>query len=231
MAVQAGCFAWRSNRTSARASPAVRTLLALAPALECVVAVQPLSVSRRMLLAQPVLGAAAAVTAPLAAAPAKAPPPATLQLFTDPDMNFQASFALGETAYGAGEAGEILATANRINAAGATYQSFYDEFTATAERLAKRAEDILNAGYHASARSASCEQPNTITRRCSLCLAPARRITRKTLFRLMQRNWNVATLLFDPVPNPSASPTNRSPSPVTSSPRPSAPVRARPSSS
>ena len=155
-----------------------------------------------MLLAQPVLGAAAAVTAPLAAAPAKAPPPATLQLFTDPDMNFQASFALGETAYGAGEAGEILATANRINAAGATYQSFYDEFTATAERLAKRAEDILNAGYHASARSAFLRAAQYYNQALFFVLGTSTPDHEEDVFRLMQRNWNVATLLFDPVPEP-----------------------------
>jgi hypothetical protein len=46
-------------------------------------------------------------------------------------------FALGESTYAAGEVGEVLATVDAINAAGATYQTFFDGFMDLAQRLDK----------------------------------------------------------------------------------------------
>lgn len=61
----------------------------------------------------------AALAGTVATSAARASPVRAFRLFPDPAMDFGVSFALGETAYGAGEAGEILATVNAINRASA----------------------------------------------------------------------------------------------------------------
>ena len=138
-------------------------------------------------------GAQAAVEA--AANPA---PTTGLRLFAAPDMNFEALFALGETAYGAGEAGEILATVNAINAAGASYQTFYDGFMNTARSVGKIAADALAAGYPASARSAYLRSAQYYDQALFFVLGTSTPQMEENVYRLMQRQWNAATQLFDP---------------------------------
>jgi hypothetical protein len=63
------------------------------------------------------------------AAAATLPP---FQLFAQSDLNFETLFTLGSAGYGCSEVGEIVTTVNRINAAGASYQTYYDGFMAMA---------------------------------------------------------------------------------------------------
>jgi hypothetical protein len=105
--------------------------------------------TRRTLLATTVLGAGSALGLGACAAPTSrgssaastpAPPAAHgCRLFAQPDLDFAASFGLGEAAYGCSEVGEVLATVERINAAGASYETFVDGFSALARRLTARA--------------------------------------------------------------------------------------------
>ena len=165
------------------------------------------SLSRRSMLARSglasgaLLAAAAGgagaqtVTAPTATAPATTAP---FRLFAAPDMNFSAAFALGETAYGAGEAGEILATVNAINAAGASHQAFYDGFIAAAGRVGAIAADALAAGHRASARSAFLRSAQYYNQALFFVLGTGTPDREAAIYALMQRQWNAATQLFDP---------------------------------
>jgi len=165
------------------------------------------SLSRRSLLGRSALGGGAAVAAAsgmagaraiAAEAPAAPAPPAGFRLFAAPDMNFEALFALGETAYGAGEAGEILATVNAINAAGASYQAFYDGFTNAARTVAKVAADARAAGYLASARSAHLRSAQYYDQALFFVLGTRTPQAEESVYQLMQQQWDAATRLFDP---------------------------------
>jgi hypothetical protein len=69
----------------------------------------------------------AAASTSTTVAPGTPPTSGPLPLFAAPDLNLEALFALAGASYGAGEVGEVVATARRINAAGASYQTYFDE--------------------------------------------------------------------------------------------------------
>jgi hypothetical protein len=101
--------------------------------------------------------AGAAALAPMAALGASAPPTRgagrdAFRFFAADDLNFEALFAIGEAAYGPGEAGEVLATINATNAAGAAYQSFCDAFVALAGQVAGFAAAALAGGVRLAHR-------------------------------------------------------------------------------
>ncbi|MFF2041486.1 alpha/beta fold hydrolase [Kitasatospora sp. NPDC058170] len=70
----------------------------------------------------------------------------------DPQFWFETLRALGHAAYGGAEAGEVLATAERITAG--DYDSWYDEWSATAAHTAETAATALAAGHPVTARDA-----------------------------------------------------------------------------
>ncbi|GHS88389.1 dipeptidyl aminopeptidase [Actinomycetota bacterium] len=73
-------------------------------------------------------------------------------LFTDdPQFWYETQRALGHSAYGGAEVGEVLATAARITAG--DYDSWHDEWTATADRVAAEAEEAARRGHHTTAAS------------------------------------------------------------------------------
>ena len=164
--------------------------------------------SRRSLFGRSTLagGAALAIArggAGMQAVAADAPattttPPTSFQLFAAADMNFEALFALGETAYGAGEAGEILATVNAINAAGASYQTFYDGFAGAAQIVGKIAADASAARRRASARAAYLRSAQYYDQAPFFVLGTSTPDREETVYQLMQQQWNAATQLFDP---------------------------------
>jgi hypothetical protein len=96
------------------------------------------------------LGGAARALASGGAAATQPP----FRLFAQEDMNFETLFALGSAGYGCSEVGEVVTTVNRINAQGATYQTYYDGFLAMARSVEAIADRELRAGHTASARSA-----------------------------------------------------------------------------
>jgi alpha-beta hydrolase superfamily lysophospholipase len=70
-----------------------------------------------------------------------------------PDDNsfwYETLRVLGHTAYGGADIGEVLTTAQAITAG--DYDSWYDEWLATADRVAAEAEKALAAGHLVSAR-------------------------------------------------------------------------------
>ncbi|MGA8114814.1 MAG: alpha/beta hydrolase, partial [Actinocatenispora sp.] len=120
------------------------------------------------------------------------------QLFAQEDLNFQTLLTLGSTGYGSAEVGEIVATTNRINARGATYQNYFDEFRATAARLAHLADEELKAGHLVSARSAYLRAASYYDDCLFFVLGTDQRAHEADVYRVMQRNWNRAAQLFDP---------------------------------
>ncbi|MCV7213729.1 alpha/beta hydrolase [Mycobacterium crocinum] len=68
----------------------------------------------------------------------------------DTSFWFETLRVLGATAYGGADIGEVLTTAQAITAG--DYDSWYDEWLATADRVAAEAEKALAAGHFVSAR-------------------------------------------------------------------------------
>ncbi|MBN2025229.1 MAG: alpha/beta hydrolase [Actinobacteria bacterium] len=73
-------------------------------------------------------------------------------VFSDPELQFQLTRALGDTAYGGADVGECLSTAERI--VEGDVDSWYAEWYETAERILSLAETSLAAGHEVSAREA-----------------------------------------------------------------------------
>ena len=63
---------------------------------------------------------------------------------------FESKRAFGASSYGGSEFGEVLATTQRI--VSGDFDSWYDEWNATAERIAKEATAQLARGHRVSAR-------------------------------------------------------------------------------
>jgi hypothetical protein len=63
---------------------------------------------------------------------------------------FEAKRAFGAASYGSSEFGEVMASLNRITSG--DYESWYNEWNATAERISAEADAQLAAGHRVSAR-------------------------------------------------------------------------------
>jgi hypothetical protein len=134
-----------------------------------------------------------------ASASARVPNPAKgVVLFKNADFNFQSLFALGGVAAGAGEIGEIIATANEINARGLSYDTYVDQFLATARRVGGIADEALKAGHRVSARSAYLRSAQYYDQALFFVLGTKRPGREEAVYNAMQRQWSRAARLFDP---------------------------------
>jgi pimeloyl-ACP methyl ester carboxylesterase len=68
----------------------------------------------------------------------------------DPQFWYETQRILGHTAYGGADTGEVLSTAQRI--VSGDYDSWYEEWLGTADRVSAEAEHSLERGYLISAR-------------------------------------------------------------------------------
>jgi dienelactone hydrolase len=82
-----------------------------------------------------------------------APTSGPLTLLTPTELNFNALLALGGTAHQTAEIGEMVATIERVNAAGVSYQTYVDEFMARGDQLAAEAKMAEDGGHLVTARS------------------------------------------------------------------------------
>jgi dienelactone hydrolase len=164
--------------------------------------------SRRSLLRAGVIGGAAtallaAGTGASAAAAADAPSAASAasqpqNLFTLPDLDFDTLFAFGTIGYGCAEFGELVVAVNQVNAAGASYQTYYDTFLALAQRTGAQAGQELAAGHTASARGAFLRAASYYDLCLYFILGTSARGQEADAYADMQRCWQRASQLFDP---------------------------------
>ncbi len=161
---------------------------------------QRAGLGRRAVLRTGVVGGGAAMAVGAAggfgkAAAATQPP---FQLFAQSDLNFETLFTLGSAGYGCSEVGEVVATVNRINAGGASYQTYYDSFMAMARGVDALAGRELDAGHTASARSAFLRAASYYDASLFFVLGTTSRALEANVYADMQRCWDLATQLFDP---------------------------------
>jgi hypothetical protein len=158
---------------------------------------RPVDFTRRRLLT-----AAAAITPTTLVSARDGPREAryrdALRFFAAEDLNFEVLFAIGESAYGAGEAGETLATVNAINAAGASYQNFYELFCSLAERLGAFADRAIAGGDWASARSAYLRSAQYEDQALFFVLGTRTPNEEAKIYRRMETQWANAARLFSP---------------------------------
>jgi dienelactone hydrolase len=158
--------------------------------------------SRRSLLRTGLIGGGATLLAAGGTAQAwaaTAAAPRQLQnLFTLTDLDFDTLFAFGGTGYGSAEFGELLTAVNAVNAAGASYQTYYGTFLALAERTGALAGQELAAGHKASARSAYLRAASYYDLCLYFVLGTTARAQEAAAYAAMQRCWQQASQLFDP---------------------------------
>jgi dienelactone hydrolase len=165
----------------------------------------PIGVRRRELLRMSALGGGAAALggfvfgsgASALAAPAPNPLKGNL-LFKDQSINFEALFAMGGVASGAGEVGEIIATVNAINAQGLSYQTYFDNFIATAQRVGRIADESLKGGHRVSARQAYLRSAQYYDQALFFVLGTRTPGHERDVYAAMQRQFNRAARLFEP---------------------------------
>jgi Esterase FrsA-like len=124
------------------------------------------------------------------------------ELFSQQDLNFETLFTLGSTAYGAAEVGEVVTTVNEINRRDASYQNYFDLFSALAQRTVDLAESQLRSGYKASARSAYLRGAAYYDCCLFFVLGTRQRAQEASVYARMQYSWNQAAMLFDPAFQP-----------------------------
>ena len=95
----------------------------------------------------------------------------------DPAFWFETLRCLSHVADGGADVGECLSTAVRI--VEGDYDSWHDEWLATADRVAREAELGLGRGHRVSARGALLRPPTTTVRPSSSCM-PTRTIPAST---------------------------------------------------
>lgn len=136
-------------------------------------------------------GTARAATAATGTAPVQ-------DLFTLPDLDFDTLFAFGGIGYGSAEFGELVTAVNAINAAGASYQAYYDTFLALADRTSALASEDLKSGRTASARGGYLRAASYYDLCLYFILATSQRAQEAAAYTAMQRCWQAASQLFDP---------------------------------
>jgi dienelactone hydrolase len=134
----------------------------------------------------------------LAAATSPAVPQPMQNLFTLPDLDFETLFAFGSTGYGCAEFGELVTAVNQVNAAGASYETYYEAFWALARRIETLAGLDLAAGHTASARGAYLRAASYYDMCLYFILGTAARAQEAGAYAAMQNCWQQASQLFDP---------------------------------
>jgi dienelactone hydrolase len=119
-------------------------------------------------------------------------------LFTLSDLDFETLFAFGGIAYGCAEFGELVTVVNQINAAGASYQAYYDSFWALAQRTNALADAGVAAGRTASARSAYLRASTYYDMCLYFILSTTAAAQEADAYAACQRCWQAASQLFDP---------------------------------
>jgi hypothetical protein len=151
------------------------------------------------LLAAGTLGAVGTVGTAKASASEQAAASSQIQsLFTLSDLDFDTLFAFGGTGYGSAEFGELAVAVNAINTAGASYQGYYDTFSALAQATATQAHQDLAAGHTTSARSGYLRAASYYDLCLYFILATSQRAQEADAYAVMQRCWSAACQLFDP---------------------------------
>jgi pimeloyl-ACP methyl ester carboxylesterase len=158
-------------------------------------------VGRRAVLRAAALGAGGSIALSACAAPARPAPAGPVpgfRLFAEPELDFEASFALGAAAYGAAEVGEVLTVVERIRGRGAAYETFVDGFLMLARRVATEGDAALARGRRATARSAALRAAQYGKQALFFVLGTVRRADEPRLYGLMQAQWDRAAGLFTP---------------------------------
>jgi hypothetical protein len=120
------------------------------------------------------------------------------ELFAQQDLNFETLFTLGSAGYGAAEVGEVVTTINEINRRGASYQNYFDLFSALAQRTVALAGNQLGSGYKVSARSAYLRGAAYYDCCLFFVLGTRQRAQEASVYARMQHSWNQAAMLFEP---------------------------------
>lgn len=122
------------------------------------------------------------------------------------DLNFETLFAYGESAYGAGEVGEVAATVALVQADMAAagrkaipaYDSYVARFEALANRLAKEAAADQAAGRTITARAKHLRSASYYNCVLFFILGTRTPAREGELYRAMQAQWSAAAALLTP---------------------------------
>jgi dienelactone hydrolase len=136
--------------------------------------------------------------AALSAATLPAPSQPMQDLFTLADLDFETLFVFGSIGYGCAEFGELVTAVNQVNAAGASYQTYYAAFWSLARRIEVLADRELAARHVTSARGAYLRAASYYDMCLYFILGTTARAQEGAAYAAMQNCWQQASQLFDP---------------------------------
>jgi hypothetical protein len=113
------------------------------------------------------------------------------------DLDFETLFAFGSIGYGCAEFGELATAVNQVNAAGASFQTYYGVFLALAQSTGAQADQELAAGHLVSARSAYLRAATYYDMCLYFILGTTARAQEAGAYAVMERCWQQASALFD----------------------------------
>jgi len=124
-----------------------------------------------------------------------------IQIFDDDGINFQMLFALGATATGMAQYGEVATVIDAVLAAGSTYDAVFDEFTRMSRQLAAKAEANRDANRRVTARQQFLRAARYLTPPLYFVLGTSNpsKQRQSAAYRELQELWNAAAALFDPI--------------------------------
>ncbi len=135
------------------------------------------------------------------------PVPTLLPFPQQADLNFQTLFQISESAYGAGELGEVSAMVElvqqQIESGGPdtlpAFQQYVDALHALGATLADEAAAALTAGHRASARSRYLRSASYYSAALFFVLGTDSPSSEESVYDAMQASWHAAATLMEPV--------------------------------
>ena len=114
------------------------------------------------------------------------------------ELNFNALLALGGATHGTSEIGEMVATVERINTAGASYQTYFDEFMARGDQLAAEAKEAEDGGHTVSARDKHRRASQYYNQGLFFVLGTSDPAREPEIYAQVEAQWDASTQLEAP---------------------------------
>lgn len=140
---------------------------------------------------------AAGTVPPTTAVPPGGAAPA-VQLFSDASFNYDALGALGSSAYGLAEVGEVLTITNTVNGAGASYQTYTDTFLAWGDRMANQAIEAGNAGDEVTRAERALRASAYYEHALFYVLGTTQAAEEQSVYEKFRTNWDIAAATLAP---------------------------------
>lgn len=185
-AVDSASTAWRPTRRRALAGLAAGVGALAVPLVSgCDASTEPAADTSASLSPSPSPSGSAPGSASAGAAPG------VMELFTNPDVNFQALFALGGAGQHSSDVGEVLTAVNTINKAGLSSQTYTDTFNSWGDRLISQATNAGGKGQKETQRFRALRASSYYEQALYFVLGTRNPDNEKSVYLAFRQAWDI----------------------------------------